>query len=271
MTALQPSPWPPDGSRHDAAATEILPAILSDEAQRIMAWAADARIPLRLYGGYAVRYRCPDYRDWLDEMGRRHEDLDFVCARAAVEPLREKFAAFDYTEDSAVYVASEGTRLIFGHRQLPLHIDVFVDVADFNHKIELADRLDLDAPTVPLADLLLAKLQVVRTDAKDLVDAIALLLEHPVTAGDDGGISAARIAGLCSHDWGLWRTLTGNLDKVTAYAAGTPALTGQRRELLASRVGALREAIEAAPRSRGWRMRARVGDRVRWYREVDEV
>jgi hypothetical protein len=29
--------------------------------------------------------------------------------------------------------------------------------------------------------------------------------------------------------------------------------------------------IEAAPKSMAWRMRARVGDRVKWYKDVDEV
>lgn len=236
-----------------------------------MSWALDAGVLLRLYGGYAIRYRCPNYRDWLDEVGRRHEDLDFVCVRKAVEPLRERFDAFGYAEDTAVYVNSEGNRLIFSHREHPLHIDVFVDVADFNHKNILADRLHLDYWTTPLADLLIGKLQIVQTDQKDLVDAIALLLEHPLTAGDADGISTDRIASLCSSDWGLWRTLTGNLDKLSAYATGTSALRPDGRMRLADQVAALREAIGAAPKSRGWRMRAKVGDRVKWYHDVDEV
>lgn len=236
-----------------------------------MSWALDSKVLLRLYGGYAVRYRCPDYRDWLDEMGRHHEDLDFVCVRKAVEPVRKQLGAFGYSEDAGVYVSSEGRRLIFNHLDSPLHIDVFVDVADFNHKNVLSDRLGLDYWTVPLADLLIGKLQIVQTDHKDLVDAIALLLEHPLTAGDAGGISTDRICRLCSGDWGLWRTLTGNLDKVTAYATATAALPGDGRELLARQVGSLKAAIDAAPKSRGWRLRARIGERVKWYNDVDEV
>ena len=236
-----------------------------------MSWALEAHILLRLYGGYAIRYRCPDYRDWLDEMGRHHEDLDFVCVRKAVEPLRRQLDAFGYAEDAAVYINSEGNRLIFSHRDHPLHIDVFVDVADFSHKNVLSDRLHLDYWTAPLSDLLIGKLQIVQADQKDLVDAIALLLGHPLTAGDADGISTGRIAGLCSKDWGLWRTLTGNLDKVTAYATGTSALPPGGHIRLASQVAALREAIDAAPKSRGWRMRAKIGERVKWYNDVDEV
>ena len=243
LTPSQPSQRPVGDSRHESSTAEVSPQTLSDEAQRIMSWALDARVLLRLYGGYAIRYRCPDYRDWLDEMGRRHEDLDFVCVRDAVEPTRKRLAEFGYAEDSAVYVNSEGNRLIFSHRDIPLHIDVFVDVADFNHKNVLADRLHLDYWTVPLSDLLIGKLQIVQTDQKDLVDAIALLLEHPLAPGDADGISTDRVAGLCGSNWGLWRTLTGNLDKITAYAAGTPALPPGDRARLSDQIGAVRIAL----------------------------
>jgi hypothetical protein len=35
-------------------------------------------------------------------------------------------------------------------------------------------------------------------------------------------------------------------------------------------VAALLEAIEAAPKSLKWRARARVGERVQWWQDVDE-
>jgi len=38
-----------------------------------------------------------------------------------------------------------------------------------------------------------------------------------------------------------------------------------------ARIDALHEAIEQAPKSRGWRMRARIGERKRWYEEPEEV
>jgi hypothetical protein len=33
----------------------------------------------------------------------------------------------------------------------------------------------------------------------------------------------------------------------------------------------LQEAIEAAPKTTKWKVRARVGDRVRWYEDPDEI
>jgi hypothetical protein len=36
-------------------------------------------------------------------------------------------------------------------------------------------------------------------------------------------------------------------------------------------VDQLTEYLERAPKSRRWKVRARVGDRVRWYEDVEEV
>ena len=39
----------------------------------------------------------------------------------------------------------------------------------------------------------------------------------------------------------------------------------------AAQVATLRKAIEDSPKSTRWRMRARVGDRVKWYDEPEEM
>jgi hypothetical protein len=37
------------------------------------------------------------------------------------------------------------------------------------------------------------------------------------------------------------------------------------------RVAELRDVIERAPKTQRWKLRARVGNRVKWYEEVEEV
>ena len=95
-----------------------------------------------------------------------------------------------------------------------IHLDVFYDRLEFCHVIPLADRLEADSPTIPLAELLLSKLQIVKINEKDVVDTILLMLDHPLGHGDVDTIDADRVASLCAADWGLWRTLTMNLAKV---------------------------------------------------------
>jgi hypothetical protein len=80
-------------------------------------------------------------------------------------------------------------------------------------------------------------------------------------------VNSGHISQLCSDDWGLWRTITHNLetlrDRVESYDVD--------RGLVSNRVSLLLERIEEAPKSRSWRIRAKVGERKRWYQLPEEV
>jgi hypothetical protein len=137
------------------------------------------------------------------------------------------------------------------------------------HEIPLEQRLTVNAGTVPLAELLLTKLQIIELNEKDVRDTVALFHEHEVT-GDDSGVNAARVAELCGADWGLWRTITANLENVRAHL-DRYALAPDESARVNARLEAVEERIEAAPKSRAWRLRARVGERVKWYETPEEV
>jgi len=62
-----------------------------------------------------------------------------------------------------------------------------------------------------------------------------------------------------------------NLDKVRQLAQGYTQLTTEQKEKINSQVKTALVRIEQEPKSLAWRLRARVGDRVKWYRDVDEV
>jgi len=132
--------------------------------------------------------------------------------------------------------------------------------------------------TLPPAELLLSKLQVVKINRKDVLDALALLSESPLADGDEAGdaISVRRITSLTSNDWGWWRTITDNLDNLRTIAEGD-LQPGELEFGRASRfqpsaqIAALREAIDGASKSRKWKLRARVGDRMTWYEEPEEI
>src|SRR5207244_12078231 len=90
---------------------------------------------------------------------------------------------------------------------------------EMSHTFEFRDRLAAASPTLPIAELLLSKLQVVKITRKDVLDALILRAEHPLADGDgapdvrDGAatISTSRVAGLAAADWGWWRTMPGHL------------------------------------------------------------
>jgi hypothetical protein len=114
-------------------------------------------------------------------------------------------------------------------------------------------------------------MQIVKINEKDVIDTIMLLLEHPLGDGDQETINMPRVAGLCSSDWGLWRTVTMNLGKVEQLAQAYSQLEADHKAQVASQVQTALARIEAEPKSMAWRLRSRVGDRVKWYKDVEEV
>ena len=150
-------------------------------------------------------------------------------------------------------------------------MDVFYEKLDFCHAIYWKDRLEVDSPTIPLAELLLEKMQIVQINEKDIIDTIMLLLEHPLGDTDHEVINLKRVAAICAADWGFWRTVTMNLEKVRALAHHYPQLSDEHKAKVEQQVKDAMTRIEAEPKSMGWKLRARVGDRVKWYKEVDEV
>jgi hypothetical protein len=138
------------------------------------------------------------------------------------------------------------------------------------HEIPLSQRLKPGEQTVPLAELLLTKLQNIELNEKDIRDTVLLLYGHEVADHDDDAVNGARVAELCADDWGLWRTITRNLER-SATHVDDYALPEDKKSQIRDRLRQLLARIEAAPKSRGWKMRDRIGERKRWYDLPEEV
>lgn len=242
-----------------------------NELKRILRASEEGGITLRVIGSLAFQMHCPKYGYLQAAMGRAYTDIDFAAYRKQTKEIRSLMAGLGYAENREVSIISEGSRSIFENHQNKLHIDVFFDKLDFCHVISWDGRLEVDKPTIPLSEMLLEKMQIVKINEKDVVDTIMLLLEHPLGNNDQETINMAYIAKLCANDWGLWRTTTMNLDKVGQLAVGYPQLEEQQKSEVVSQVKKAMETIDAESKSMAWRIRARVGDRVKWYKEVDEV
>ncbi len=241
------------------------------EAGRLVEAARAEGIVLRIVGALAFAHHCPRYRHLQDALGRTYTDIDFAAYGRDAERIRRLLAREGYVEDPHVYVGSEGGRLVAEHPRTGLHLDVFLDKLEFSHTIPWAGRLEHDDPTIPLAEMLLQKMQIVQINEKDIIDTIMLLLEHPLGDHDEETVNVAYVAGLCAKDWGLWRTATMNLDKVRAMAASYANLPAEDKERVAAQVGTILERLEAEPKTLAWKIRNRVGDRVKWYRDVGEL
>ena len=242
-----------------------------NELKRILRASEEADLMLRVIGSLAFQMHCPEFGSIQQELGRVYTDIDFAAYRKQAKALQTMMTKLGYTENREVYIVSEGDRAIFDKAGTDLHVDIFYDKLDFCHVISWNGRLEVDSPTIPLAEMLLEKMQIVKINEKDIIDTIMLLLEHPLADGDDEEINIARVAQLCGSDWGLWRTTTMNLEKVNLMAHSYPQLSEQQKAEVTAKVEQALEWIEKEPKSMAWRLRSRVGDRVKWYKDVDEV
>ena len=242
-----------------------------NELKRVLKASDDAGIILRVIGSLAFQMHCPKFGYLQAAMGRAYTDIDFAAYHKQTKEIQALMAGLGYRENREVFIVSEGDRSIFERPDVGLHIDVFYGKLDFCHVIHWDGRLEVDHPSIPLAEMLLEKMQIVQINEKDIIDTIMLLLEHPLGDEDRETINIKRVAGLCSTDWGLWRTTTMNLDKVRQLAQGYEQLNAGQKETIASQVKAALARIDQEPKPLAWRLRARVGDRVKWYKEVDEV
>ncbi|MFO7479065.1 MAG: hypothetical protein R6X03_12155, partial [Methyloceanibacter sp.] len=68
----------------------------------------------------------------------------------------------------------------------------------------------------------------------------------------------------------FYYTFTTNLKRVQEHFSEFPSLGEKEHGVIRSRIDDLLNAIEAAPKTLGWKMRAKIGTRRRWYQEVSE-
>ena len=260
---------------------------LMAEAMDIIDVARERGAQLRLTGGLAIRRYCTD----LAFMDREYSDIDFIGLSAQARELRETFAQLRYTENRYVSQATDAGQLQFikvealrhavdqaagrasPSYEPPLvdHVDVFLDLMRMDHDVDVQDRLDIDDYAISPADAFIAKIQIGRINQKDVHDIIALVKDVPLRDVDDEtGIDMLHIAEVCSRDWGLYHDLTTNLDIVIAMVDDY-GLGEAEQDRAYSRLAAIKESVENASKTFRWRLRASVGQRVAWRREIEDT
>ncbi len=240
------------------------------EGLSIVEDAQEQGLKLRILGSLAYRIHCPANLQLFEAMERALTDIDFSADRRQSREIKKFLVERGYEEDQRMTASTEGKRYYFEDPTNGLGVDVFYNELFFCHKIPLRDRLDLDSPTITTCDLLLEKMQIVELNLKDVKDTLVLMLEHPVvekpTSPEE--IDGGYIADLLSGDWGFYYTVNMNLDRVERFIPDFDVLTAEQGDLILSRINDLRKLIEDAPKSRKWKMRAKVGTKKQWYQDV---
>jgi len=239
---------------------------LPQAAEDIVATASAEGLMVRILGGVGVYLRCPSAK--TAHLGRPYADIDLITLSRSGQRLSLILDRLGY-EPAKRFNALHGlSRMLFDSAG-GVHVDVLVDRFEMSHRLDLRHRLTIDPETVSLADLLLTKLQVGKYTDKDALDSLVLFIDHDLT-NDDVGINLGRITDVVSKDWGWWRTATDNLRRLSELASSVD-LDPRARAIAIERINRLTGAIEQAPKSLRWRLRDRIGERIEWRLDPEEI
>jgi hypothetical protein len=260
-----------------------------NEALDIVGRAENRGVHLRILGALAVYMTSCDRQECLkifSALGRLGEgksfftDLDLAAYSKQKKEATKIFRELNFKPDEMVNAMFGDKRLIFYHPQDKYQVDIFLNKLEFSHDVNFgspgdAGRLELDYPTITLADLVLEKLQINKINHKDLVDLMVIFSEHEVVAKQQRGVvDGGYIAKILSDDWGFWYDATTNLGKLKSLvekATNEGKIAQAQSNKIKNGVEDLIKIIQETPKSFKWRMRERVGTKKSWYREVDEV
>jgi hypothetical protein len=262
LTSSAPGAEPASGP--EAPGARLAP--LADpvaEARRVIDAASAATLTVRAVGGTAVHMQSPNDQPLL---ARPIKDIDLVTERGESRRIARLLDELCYVGDEMFNALRGSRRQLFHDTVNDRQLDVFVGDFEMCHSLPIAARLDREPYTVPLAELLLTKLQIVELNERDERDIYTLCYHHEV---GPGGIEPDVVAKLCAADWGLWRTCKGTIERSCA-DVDQYGLDRRAQELVQGRLERLWNEIDAVPKTSRWKRRSRVGERMRWYQEPEE-
>jgi hypothetical protein len=243
---------------------ELEEHILLTEVDTILTHAETRAVTLRLLGALAIRIHSKTARSWADK--RPLTDLDFLGYRKDRKQIEDFLPRIGYKPSQTFNMLHGDERLMFFGLDGRLKVDVWLEVFRMAHTFNFFDRLPLDKPTLPLSDLLMTKLQIVELNEKDVRDVICLFVDHDLSENDTDRerINVNRLVAQCRESWGVHRTFTMNLGEIRRLVARY-ADNREQADIVTGKIDKLINEIEKAPKTLSWKMRARVGDKKRWY------
>lgn len=223
---------------------------------------------IRLIGGLAIYYHCPTARS--DYFVRTYGDIDLFGLSSQRRIINNLMEELGYKPNKEFNALHGERRLLYYDKSSSLRVDYLLDFFEMCHKIDLRNRLRISNVTIPLADLLLTKLQIVCLTEKDIKDIVVLLIDHELSDKDEEEkVNVKYIAKLCSNNWCLQRTVNITLDRVLEWVADSP-ISENFKKYVASKIAQIKVAIDAEPKSLKWKLRSIIGERVKWYELPEE-
>lgn len=237
----------------------LVPSNALDAATQIIDMAEQRGVRLRLLGGLAFKKLCPSSTD--PRYFRENKDIDLMGKREDSRDIVKIMETLGYKPRELFNKLNMGQRLIYYDMGNRRRVDLFLDEFVMCHKFNFKENILAGTYTLPITQLLMTKLQVVEKTEKEYKDLVVAFRDYEVSSGSTG-IRGDEIVDLCSKDWGVYTTFWKSLESLEAKA---PEFDGDANTVVIPRIKKLMVMMEAAPKSFGWRMRARIGERTRWY------
>jgi hypothetical protein len=257
--------------------TDFIPSeFFVAESRRIVEEAEEQGLTLRIIGALAIRHHTMEFsklHSALSRLGKQEfTDIDFISYGRFANPLERFFTSIGYSPNRGAKLMGVvwASRHMYDAPQ-GFHVDLFFDKLEMSHILDFRERLEKDSPTIPLPDLLLEKMQIVKINEKDIKDCIVLIRAHDVGSSNREVIDANYIAALLSKDWGLYYTVTTNLAKIKELMPRYDALTDEDRKDVTNKIDTIIKRVEEEPKTRSWKVRAKLGTNKKWYTDVDAL
>jgi len=241
------------------------------EGQRIVNEGTKRNLHLRLLGAIAFQVHCPKYNHFTSKLRRELSDVDFAAYNKERSGIDKMMREFGYADQPMITALFGHGRLIYDNKSNGLHVDIFFDKLEMNHDISFDGRLEKEELTISLVDMLLEKMQIVHINEKDVIDTVMLLREHAIGNSAPETIDAKYLADLLANDWGFCHTVVTNLNFVKEKLTSYSELTDEDRTDVSHKIDALLEMIEKKPKTLAWKLRAKVGTKSKWYKDVEDV
>jgi hypothetical protein len=249
------------------------PSVFVEEAKACVQDAHGQGMMIRVMGGLAIYLHCQDYEKLWDDLGRLGSkvftDIDYVSYGKYRRQLLTFFENRGFTiNQKMLYLYGKDRQIYFGDT-IPM-VEIFYDKLEMNHTIQYARRLETDSPTLALAELLLQKIQMVGMHEKDFKDTIVLLRAHELGEDDNDRINLKAIGERLFSDWGFYHTATTNLQKTRDSLSKYKVLGEEDISVVDGRLDQLLKYLEEGRKSVKWKLRARIGTKVKWYNVIDD-
>jgi hypothetical protein len=244
--------------------------MLVEKAISLVDEARKKSITLRILGAIAIKIHSPHHSYIQDKMGRTLSDIDLAGLSKQYGLILQLLESLGYKIDKRI-LFKQADRIVADHLESKVHVDVFFDKINMCHTIDLRNRLEVDYPTISVTDLLLEKLQIVKIAEKDLIDLTTLIAAHALGSDDNDKINIKYIADIVRDDWGFYYTIISNLSKLREYVKKLQIFQLDQKEEIVNKIDNLIDVIENTSKSMKWKLRAKIGPSMKWYREVEDL